>query len=255
MRQIDEVLMQFDPITLEEMSVVKLMNRIDTKYVIALPVLLDLLREAAPEYCVQCNDGKRTAEYHTIYLDTRDKRMYNAHATGRKVREKIRVRTYMDTDDTFLEVKNKNNHGRTKKKRITVPSCREIFTDPKVRDDADDFLRAKAWYLTNELQPHVENRFNRITLVNKGKTERLTIDLGVRFHNFDNEADADIAHLVIVELKRDGLTHSPMRDILLRRHIQPGGFSKYCIGCALTNPNLRHNLFNEKLLRIRKLKG
>lgn len=251
--QIYQALEQFEPISLEEMSVVKLMNRIDTKYVIPLAELLELLKEAAPEYCVQCIEGKRTAEYHTIYLDTADKRMYNAHQTGRKVRQKIRVRTYMDTNDTFLEVKNKNNHGRTKKKRILVPGCKEIFTDATLRDKADDFLRAKAWYLTSQLAPHVENYFERITLVNKGKTERLTIDLGVRFHNFDNNQEANIGHLVIVELKRDGLTHSPMRDILIRRHIQPGGFSKYCIGCTLTNPKLRNNNFREKLLRIRKL--
>lgn len=41
--------------------------------------------------------------------------MYRMHHCGKKVREKIRVRTYLDTNDTFLEIKNKNNHGRTKK--------------------------------------------------------------------------------------------------------------------------------------------
>ena len=54
-----------------------------------------------------------------LYFDTDDYEMYRMHHAGRTVREKIRVRTYLDSLDTFLEVKNKNNHGRTKKKRIT----------------------------------------------------------------------------------------------------------------------------------------
>ena len=231
---IQDELQRFEPIGLEQMKGVKLMNRIDTKYVIPIAQLAPLLRIAAPDYYVQCTDGKRTASYHTIYLDTPDHRMYNLHQSGRKVRQKIRIREYEDTHNTFLEVKNKNNHGRTKKKRIEVPGCT---------------VEANTC-----LQTLPQNRFERITLVNRAFTERLTIDLGVSFHNDENTRDADIAHLVIIELKRDGATFSPMYNLLVRLHIHPGGFSKYCIGCALTNPQLRRNNLKEKLHRIERLK-
>lgn len=252
---IEATLQQFKPITLEEMSEVKLMNRIDTKYVVALPQLAELLQMAAPLYAVQTKDDARTAPYHTIYLDDDKRHMYNYHQAGRKVRQKIRVRTYIDTDTTFLEVKTKNNHGRTKKKRIEVEKFEGAEQYAHFQQNAGyaDFLSAKAWYDLTDIYPHVENRFRRITLVNHAKTERLTIDLGITFHNFDNGHDADMGHLAIIELKRDGLTPSPMRDILLRMHIHEGGFSKYCIGCALTNPQLRQNNLKEKLLRIKKL--
>jgi len=248
LQDINTELEQFEPIGLSQMKEVKLMNRIDTKYVIPLKQLAPLLHQAAPEYFVQCTDGKRTSAYHTIYLDTADHRMYNIHQAGRKVRQKIRIRQYLDTQNTFLEIKNKNNHGRTKKKRIEVPlmDCTQL-------PECIEFVEKKSWFKMADLRKHVENRFERITLVNRGFTERLTIDLCVRFHNYETDRDADIGHLVIIELKRDGATYSPMYNLLLRMHIHQGGFSKYCIGCALTNNALRQNNFKEKIHRIERL--
>lgn len=248
--QIRDVLATYQPISLEEMSAVKLMNRIDTKFVIPLVQLKPLLLTAASQYYVQVLNGKPTAGYHTIYLDTDDHRMYNMHQTGRKVRQKIRVRTYEETGVTFLEVKNKNNHGRTKKKRIEVPSFESVFQS----DEASQFLIEKSWYTIDQLHPHVENFFDRITLINHGMTERLTIDLGLRFHNCDIDTRADIGHCVVIELKRDGLIHSPMQDIFLDMRILPGGFSKYCIGSAFTNPALRHNNLKEKMHRVERFR-
>jgi hypothetical protein len=249
-QQINEVLATYQPISLEEMSAVKLMNRIDTKFVIPLVQLKPLLLTAASQYYVQVLNGKPTAGYHTIYLDTDDHRMYNMHQTGRKVRQKIRVRTYEETGVTFLEVKNKNNHGRTKKKRIEVPSFESVFQS----DEASQFLIEKSWYTIDQLHPHVENFFDRITLINHGMTERLTIDLGLRFHNYDIDTRADIGHCVVIELKRDGLIHSPMQDIFLDMRILPSGFSKYCIGSAFTNPALRHNNLKEKMHRVERFR-
>lgn len=104
----------FTPITLEEMKGVKLMNRKDTKYVVPLATVYAILQRSADDYYVQTNvDGKSVVAYNTVYLDTPDMQMYNIHETGRKRREKIRMRTYMDTGETFLEVKDQNNHGRT----------------------------------------------------------------------------------------------------------------------------------------------
>lgn len=252
---INQTLQQFQPITLQEMSAVKLMNRIDTKYVVPLPLLAELLQRAVPLYEIQAQGKQRTAAYHTIYLDTDQKQMYNLHQIGRKIRQKIRVRTYLDTNETFLEVKTKNNHGRTKKKRIEVAKFRgsKQYLVFQQNPDYQAFINKKAWVQLTDVNPHVENRFRRITLVNHAKTERLTIDLGITFYNFDTKQTADIGHLAIIELKRDGLTPSPMKQILLQMQIHEGGFSKYCIGCALTNPQLRQNNLKEKLLRIRKL--
>ena len=193
-------------------------------------------------------EGKRYNRYHTIYLDTPDEEMYTMHHNGRLVRQKVRVRTYMDSGDTFLEVKNKNNHGRTKKKRMTVGSIHSL------REDGGDTLLAKhANYLLDDLVPKVENRFERITLVNMAKTERLTIDCHVKFHHFETDIHDTYDRLVIIELKRDGNVYSPVKEMLRELRIKPSGFSKYCIGSALTNPKLKRNRFKPRFKKIDKL--
>jgi hypothetical protein len=59
--------------------------------------------------------------------------------------------------------------------------------------------------------------------------------------------------LVIIELKRGGRMPSPVLDMLRQLHIHPHGFSKYCMGSALTNPQLPCNRFKRKLIEIRKI--
>ena len=53
--------------------------------------------------------------------------------------------------------------------------------------------------------------------------------------------------LVIIELKRDGLVFSPVLEMLRQLHIHPHGFSKYCMGAAMTNTELPLNRFKSKL--------
>ena len=117
------------------------------------------------------------------------------------------------------------------------------------------FIQGLTGATFDDILPTVQNQFQRITLVNYGKTERLTIDFNVQFHNFETEQDAQTGELVIIELKRDGNVFSPVLDILRQLRIKPSGFSKYCIGSVMTNEQLKNNLFKPKLVRIRKYVG
>ena len=239
-----------NPISLDEMSGIKLMNRTDTKFVTSKRKLAELLELAQGQYFAQQIEGERIANYRTTYWDTPGHRFFLEHHNARAPRQKIRVRTYVDSDLTFLEVKTKNNHGRTKKKRITVPS--------QERQDVIDaggtpFIQNLTGATFDDIFPTVQNQFQRITLVNFGKTERLTIDFNVSFHNFETEHDAGTGDLVIIELKRDGNVFSPILDMLRQVRIKPSGFSKYCIGSVMTNDHLKSNLFKPKLVNIRKL--
>ena len=243
-----ELLDQLPPIMLDEMKGIKLMNRIDKKYLATIGQLEQLLVMAQGKYMVQEIEGKRYNRYHTIYLDTPDEEMYTEHHNGRIVRQKVRIRTYLDSRDTFLEVKNKHNHGRTKKKRITVNRLHTLC-----EDDGDVLLAKYSRFLLADLVPKVENRFERITLVNMAKTERLTIDCHVKFHHLETDIHNTYDRLVIIELKRDGNVYSPVKDMLRELRIKPSGFSKYCIGSALTNPALKRNRFKSRFVKINKL--
>jgi hypothetical protein len=242
-----KLLRVFTPISLEEMSGVKLMNRTDTKFVTNMAKLHQLLEIAQDDYFVQEIDGERNLEYDTTYFDTRTFDMYNQHQWNHTNRQKIRFRTYCISGLQFMEVKTKNNHGRTKKKRIEV-------TDMNVcEQEKSDFLGKYLRYDVDTLQPALNNHFSRITLVNKAKTERLTIDSALRFHNLVSGVDRDMGDLVIIELKRDGQVYSPVLEMLRRLRIHPHGFSKYCMGSALTNSELSVNRFKCKLIEINKI--
>lgn len=243
-----ELLLGFDPISLDEMSGIKLMNRTDTKFITTLARLEELLVKAQEQYWIQDIDGNRNMPYFTRYFDTPEYHMYVMHQNGKKTRQKVRIRSYESSGLAFIEVKNKNNHGRTKKKRISLEN-RDVE-----RELYHDFLCQHLTYNPNRLVTQIENNFNRITLVNKQKTERLTIDTGLRFNNIVTGNNMSLDDLVIIELKRDGNVYSPIRDIMRDLHIHPQGFSKYCMGMALTNEALKRNRFKERLLLLEKMK-
>lgn len=237
------------PITLDEMKDVKLMNRVDTKFLVTSEQLLSILNGIRNHYYAQEVEGKRLSAYDTVYYDTPDIQMYLIHHDRHLVRDKVRVRTYVDSNLTFCEVKHKTNKGRTKKKRIEVPPGTDVVKDPK----ASAFLAERQPYPVACLSPHLETKFDRLTLVNFEKTERLTVDCDVCFNNFVSNASASMTPLVIMELKQDGRAHSLLKDVLLDLRIKPYKISKYCIGTAMTRPEVKQNRFKKKLRRIEKL--
>lgn len=242
-----DILAAYEPITLEEMSGIRLMNRIDTKFVTTRTRLVQLLELARNDYWAQEIAGSRLSRYDTTYFDTHDFDMYRVHQTGHTGRQKLRFRTYVSSNLQFMEVKTKNNHGRTKKKRIKVEDMDLADTEKRA------FLSEHLRYDIDTMRPAIRNNFDRITLVNRAKTERLTIDTNLKFFNLVSGQNLETDPLVIIELKRDGLCYSPVLEMLRQLRIFPHGFSKYCMGSAMTNPELPVNRFKEKLIEIKKI--
>lgn len=246
---IDRLVRAMPPITLEEMAAIRLMKRTDQKYLTNMDTLLRLLKLTETCYFSQNVNGNRISSYATTYWDDKNAGMYRMHQTGRRPRQKVRVRTYMDSNLSFLEIKNKDNHDKTFKCRVPVPSL-----DAVIKGGAgQDFLTEKTGLTFKDIAPAVGNRFKRITLVNFGKTERLTIDFDIRFYNYVTGKEATMGNIVVIELKRDGRVPSPILPLLRSLRIKPSGFSKYCMGATVTNPNLRINRFKKKLVKIRKV--
>ena len=253
MGDLTDILQKFPPISLEEMKAVKLMNRIDTKYLVSCERLPEILSHLMGHFYVQELAGRRIAHYHTLYYDTPDVQMYHVHHAGKLNRQKLRARIYCDTQDAFCEIKTKNNKKRTKKKRVelALSDFGNMLQKPEIRD----FVSQKLWYAPELLVPQVENEFDRITLVNMGKTERLTIDMNICFRNRYTQHNAEVPHLVIIELKQDGNIPSFFKSVLQEMRIHPYRISKYCLGTMLTNPTVKRNRFKKKLRYIDKLKS
>ena len=240
-------LQDMEPITLEQMSSIRLMNRTDMKFVTNKSMLVQLLNAVGTLYYVQDIDGKRISNYRTVYFDTPDHHFYMIHHNGKSPRQKVRIRTYLDSDISFLEIKDKNNHGRTQKERVKIKNL-----DSFACNECDDFIRGALNIGFDDLSPVIENQFQRVTLVNYGKTERLTIDFNVAFKNFETQKSAETGDLVIIELKRSGHEASPILSELRTLRIKPFGFSKYCIGSTLTNSNLKDNRSRIRMRTLHK---
>ena len=241
-------------ITLDEMDGIKLMNRIDSKYVTDETVLERVLEAAADHgYRALEVDGEHICPYNSMYYDTDALKMFTDHHNRRLTRQKVRTRVYVSSGTTFLEIKRKNNRGRTKKKRMEIPS--EEFMDFRSDPQAALYLAEKSAYTVDMLKPRLETIFRRITLVNKAKTERLTIDTSLRFVNHDTGREAGLGTAVIIELKQDGRADSEMKKILLDCRVKPMRVSKYCIGTTITNPGAKSNRFRAKVHTIEKITG
>ena len=245
-------LYQMTPIGLDDMKAVRLMNRMDQKYMASADLLEELLSRIADGYYVQHIEGNPLAPYRTLYFDTDDLRMYTMHHNKKLNRQKLRVRTYRSTDTTFFEIKNKDNKKKTRKVRIPVDVS--MFDRVLEVPEVEQFVNGNTPYPVATLHPCLENRFERITLVDKGMSERITIDRGITFHNRATGIDADIARLLVIEVKHE--VGAPMSDIertLHDLHVLPRRMSKYCIGTALTDPTAKYNRFKPKLLFIEKI--
>ena len=247
---IENLARQLPAISLQEMAGIRLMNRMDQKYLTNVETLKKLLVLTQGSYYSQEIDGKRVSPYATTYWDdAQTHALFRQHETGRKPRQKVRVRTYLSSDTTFLEVKKKDNHGKTAKSRVKVPSLQAVIDE----HEGADFVKEKTGLDLAKLTPAVGNRFNRITLVNYDKTERLTIDFDIHFYNYLTEERAEMDNIVVIELKRDGRCPSPILPLLRQLRIKPAGFSKYCIGASVTDPGLRINRFKKRLVKIGKV--
>ena len=97
------------PIGLDDMKAVRLMNRVDQKYMASAMDLEPLLDRVAEGYYVQHVKGDPLSPYRTLYFDTADLAMYTMHHNRKLNRQKLRVRTYRSTNTTFFEIKNKDN--------------------------------------------------------------------------------------------------------------------------------------------------
>lgn len=246
------ILSQMPPIGLDDMKAVRLMNRVDQKYMASSSQLEELLARIADGYYVQHIEGNPVAPYRTLYFDTEGLAMYTQHHNQKLNRQKLRVRTYRSTDTTFFEIKNKDNKKKTRKVRIAIDVSQ--FDQALRVPEVSHFVDQNTPYPVASLHECLENGFERITLVDKAMSERITIDRHIRFHNRATGIDADIPRLLVIEVKH--AVGAPMSDIeraLHEMHVLPRRMSKYCIGTALTDPSAKYNRFKEKLLFINKI--
>lgn len=238
---------RFERITLPEMDSVKLMDRMDTKYLAPFHLLPEILSEAKEFYKILEVNGERINTYDTLYYDTDSLNLYYNHHSGRRNRYKVRFRNYVSSGVSFFEIKHKTNKGRTFKTRIKQPNAFE----ETIAGDKADFLENTTPISAGELKGNLWVHYKRMTLVNKNTPERITIDIELNFRN--NEHESQFEKLVVVEVKQPKAGGSPIKEILKKHNLRPGALSKYCLGVMTTHPEVRYNRFKRKFLHLKKI--
>ena len=247
MDNISKIVASFSPISLAEMDEVKLMNRTDTKFAFEVSKLPKLLENMLPFYRVLSIDGTLIHDYKSLYFDTNERKFYLDHHNDRVNRNKIRFREYVGSGLTFLEIKLKNNKGKTIKKRMKVKKINRELTNKQqayineiIGEDLD--VQAKQWI-----------NFSRVTFVHKIQKERLTMDIDLTFHN--KKEVGDLRNIAIAEVKQERMSRdSDFMRIAKELHILPIRISKYCMSTLALNPGIKYNRFKEKVLFLDKLK-
>ena len=247
MSNLPQIVADFLPISLDEMDDVKLMSRTDTKFAFKANKMPLLLQKLLPFYRVLAIDGELIHDYKSLYYDTDNRKFYLDHHNGRVNRNKIRFREYVGSKLTFLEIKRKNNKGKTIKKRMKVNAISNELSE-KQQNYIEKIIGRPM-----EVNAQQWINFSRITFVHKTQKERLTIDVNLTFENSNEKGD--MKHIVIAEVKQERMSRSSdFMRIAKEMHILPIRISKYCLTTLALNPELKKNRFKEKVLFINKLK-
>ena len=247
--KIESVLTGLRAISLEEVLKASLMRRKDSKYVFDVRLMPAILEKISVQYRVLDIEEVRAQDYQTFYYDTPDLAMYHMHHRGRVNRHKIRFRKYGSSNLMFFEVKKKNVKGVTVKNRMKAENGEVL-----IRSTEEEFLAEFTPFRYDNIGPVLENSFNRITLVNETQTERITLDYNLHFSSSVSTAKIDIPGVAIAEIKyADHLAGSSFHTALRSAGITPRRISKYCLGMAMLNPELKQNLFKQKVRQVHKI--
>jgi hypothetical protein len=250
MKDISKILENFDPLGLEEMDSVRLMNRTDTKYVFSMHKLPELLEKTIGKYHALNIDHKCNFLYKTTYYDTSDLLFYYQHIKGKLQRFKVRYRVYEDSGISYLEAKCKTNKNHTVKYRIRNDQKRDGFDSQAIR-----FLQDLIPMDSSLLKPVITTRFIRLTLVGLETSERITIDYNLSYSNEEGKV-VEFPYLAIGELKRmDFNNRSHFCHVIKELKIRQTGFSKYCIGNGLLYDLPKKNVLKPKILLMNKIEN
>jgi VTC domain len=235
------------PIGLGDLGSAALLNRVDAKFVVHRALLGQWLERCAHGFHALELNGQRDGRYRTTYFDSANLDLYRAHLTGRAVRRKLRVRSYVDTDASFLEIKCRDHGGRTTKSRVAVGSNHATALDalPALPTELTEGL-------TNvPLHAVLCTNFSRVTLVDTVRAERVTIDSGI---TFQSEHDARVfPSLVCIEVKQVRRGISPALTALHALGQRATRFSKYCVGVCCMVPGVPTHRFKPVLQQLYRL--
>ncbi len=250
MNGLESLVVGFPPVDLAQVEGrAALSVRTDRKYILDAATFARLAERLAEDHLALEVGGQRLRAYDSIYVDTPDLSSSRHHLQGRRRRFKCRTRLYADGGRCFFEVKLKGARGETVKRRLEVPTAAH-----------GELLRVARRFLAIELDAAygldaplvldstVATSYTRLSLVAVDERERVTCDSDLALRS-GHERHEILPGLVLVETKT-ALGNGVADRQLRRLGVRPvASCSKYCLGVALTHPDVRDNSFRRLIRR------
>lgn len=236
---------KFSPINLLDYSGIDFSDSSESKFILSAKKLKNVLEEIKDDYYVLQIKSKRIFKYTNEYYDTEDFQMYMAYHNGSGSRYLIRNNEIKGIKNTSFEIKYESNKGEVSKKKQKLKNIANS-------DVLNELVQENTPFNPDILQKKLKNKFYRIVLVHKKNKEKISIDLNLKLSNLKQKVK--LPYLAIVEVKQEKFSLYSDFMLSLRKHnVQRTSLSKYCIGVALLNKDVKKNKFKSKLLAISKI--
>ncbi|MBV0895192.1 polyphosphate polymerase domain-containing protein [Microbacterium sp. NC79] len=233
---------RFDPISLADLVAdAGLMTRLDRKYLLPIAALDSLFGQLDPATRVLEIEQERTFRYRSVYFDTPDLKSYHTAAQPRRLRFKVRTRSYVETGGAFVEVKLRGPRGVTAKSRREIAHEDVDDLTDEARTEVARMLEAGAvdGGIASDLRPTVTSTYERTTLLAHEGFARATIDTALAWRDHEGEC-LRLPDMAIVETK-SAAQPSDIDRRLWRMGYRPQSMSKYGTGMAVLRPHLPSN--------------
>jgi hypothetical protein len=244
------------PISLGELTALaELQTRIDRKYFVPATAFQALTHELDATFRVLDIEGTRTFGYESVYFDDPGLATYRAHLQRRRLRFKVRTRTYVDSGLCMFEVKLAGARGQTVKLRIPHPvEHRHVLTEQAHAHLATALGEAFGRPPPAVMQPVLSTTYRRTTFVSGSGEMRLTCDVGLVCRGGGGALRAGDAH-VLVESKSMSPGGSAVDRLLRRLGVRETRVSKYAVGVGALHRGLPANPWHRTLRRYFELAG
>ena len=241
------MLADLDPIALDELlERAALLARVDRKYVLPTEDLPALIGGLPGGLRVLSIDDRRSFRYRSVYFDTPELTSFMAAAHRRRRRFKIRIRSYVDSDLHFTEVKLRGARGHTVKERAQADRSGQL--DSSGQSHASKVLHDAGLGVDPlTLDPVLHTHYRRTTLFVPATASRVTIDTDLRWV-LPGGRSLHLDDRVIVETKTARATSEVDRLLWSLKH-RPCVISKYATGLVALRPDLPANRWRPVLRR------
>ncbi|MBN1252447.1 MAG: hypothetical protein JXR51_11175 [Bacteroidales bacterium] len=243
---LQDTIYSFNTVSFSDFEDISFKNSVETKYILNSKKLNKLLNQVKHKYYILSVNDKRIHENTNKYYDTEDLKIYHDYHNGKRNRYLIRNFEKERQNNNYLEIKFHSNSGKVikyKKKSVSMDI---------INPNNKSFIEQYSPYNPDNLMLMLKNQYSRIVLIHKSKKEKVSIDINLQYTDKSNKLN--LSNIAIIEVKQDKLfINSEFISALRKKNIHKTSLSKYCIGIALLNDNVKKNKFKQNLLAIYKI--